>query len=70
MLFNWIVDNGYFNRIKIVNITHDEINSEFPKELENSYPNMVAKIMEEAGALFYNTLPLTASASVGDHWIH
>ena len=25
-LFNWIVDNNYFNKILLVNLTHDEIN--------------------------------------------
>lgn len=70
ILFNWIVNNGYFNIIKLLNITHDEINTEFPKELENTYPQLVATIMKEAGDLFYDTVPLTASYSVGNHWIH
>lgn len=69
-LFNWIVDNGYFGIIKLVNFTHDEINSEFPKELEDTYPKIVEKFMLEAGALFYHKLPIPAEASVGDHWIH
>lgn len=47
-----------------------ELNSEFPKELEDTYPDLVASIMKEAGDIFYDTVPLTASASVGNHWIH
>ena len=69
-LFNWIVDNNYFNKILIVNITHDEINSECPKELENTYPKMVADIMEKAAAKYYTKLAFPAEASVGTHWIH
>lgn len=69
-LFNWIVDNGYFNKILIVNLTHDEINSEFPKELKNTYPSLVANIMKKACAKYYHKLPIPAEAEVSDHWVH
>lgn len=69
-LFNWIVDNGYFGIIKLVNFTHDEINSECPKELENIYPNLVAAIMQETCAKYFTKLPIPAEASVGEYWIH
>lgn len=68
-LFNWIIDNGYFNKILLVNLTHDEINSEFPKEVKE-WPDIVAKTMEEAAAKYYYKLPIPAEASVGNHWIH
>ena len=69
-LFNWIIDNNYFNKILIVNITHDELNSECPKELKDIYPNIVTTIMEKAAAKYYSKLPFPAEASVGKHWIH
>lgn len=69
-LFNWIVDNGYFNKILIVNLTHDEINSEFPKELKDTYPSLVANIMKKACAKYYHKLPIPAEAEVSDHWVH
>jgi DNA polymerase-1 len=69
-LFKWIIDNNYFKKVLIVNITHDEINSECPKELQNTYPNIVANIMEKTAAIYYNKLPFPAEASVGNHWIH
>lgn len=68
-LFNWIIDNGYFNKILLVNLTHDEINSEFPKEVKE-WPDVVAKTMEEAAAKYYYKLPIPAEASVGNYWIH
>ena len=68
-LFNWIVDNGYFNIIKIVNITHDEINSEFPKDLKE-YPEIVQNIMKDAAALFFHKLPIPAVAAVKTYWEH
>ena len=69
-LFNWIVDNGYFGKVLLVNLTHDEINSEFPLEIKDFYPNFVAKTMEEAAAKYFHKLPIPAEAEVGDHWIH
>lgn len=68
-LFDWIVDNGYFNKILLVNLTHDEINSEFPKEV-TEWPSIVAKIMQDAAAKYYYKLPIPAEASVGEYWIH
>lgn len=69
-LFNWIVDNGYFNIIKLVNFTHDEINSECPKELQDSYPKLVEQIMQDTCAKYFKKLPIPAESAVGDHWIH
>ena len=67
--FEWIVANGYFGKIKIVDFVHDEICIEYPKELD-----FVAKkletTMEETAAIYCKSLPIPAEASVGLHWIH
>jgi len=68
--FNWVVDNGYFGKILLVNLTHDEINSEFPEELKDTYPQLVAKIMQDAGAIYYHKLPLPATPEVDTCWRH
>ena len=64
-----VVINGE-NYLAGVNLTHDECNSEFPEELKDTYPKMVAEMMEAACAKYYHKLPIPAEASVGDHWIH
>lgn len=69
-LFNWIVDNNYFNKILLCNLTHDECNTEFPKELKDTYPKMVSKIMQDAAAKYYHKLPIPAEAEVDICWIH
>lgn len=69
-LFNWIVDNGYFNKIKLVNVTHDECNTEFPEELKDTYPKLVEDIMLQSAAKYYHKLPIPAEAAVGPYWIH
>lgn len=68
-LFNWIIDNGYFNKILLVNLTHDEINSEFPKEV-TEWPSIVAKTMQNAAAKYYYKLPIPAEAEVSTCWVH
>lgn len=68
-LFNWIVDNNYFNVIHICCSVHDELVLDYPKELEN-VPHILEQIMEEAASKYCKSLPIPAEASVGDHWIH
>lgn len=69
-LYNWVVDNGYFGKILFCNFTHDECNTEFPEELKDTYPQLVAKFMEEAAAKYYHKLPIPAVPEVGKCWIH
>jgi len=69
-LYNWVVDNGYFGKILFCNFTHDECNTEFPEELKDTYPELVAKFMEEAAAKYYHKLPIPAVPEVGKCWIH
>lgn len=67
--FNWIVDNGYFNVVKICNLVHDEACIEYPENLPE-ISNILKKCMEEAAAVFCKKLPIPASPEVGHCWIH
>lgn len=69
-LYKWVVNNGYWGKILFVNFTHDEINSEFPEELKDTYPQVVSDIMQQAAAQFYHKLPIPAEPAVGEYWIH
>lgn len=68
-IFNWIVDKGYFGKVHCCVLVHDEVNYDYPKEVEE-FPNTVKQCMEEAAAKFCKSLPIPAEVSVGDHWIH
>ena len=68
-LFNYIVDNGYFNKIKICVVVHDEINCEYPKELTD-FPDILASIMQESAAKFCKSLPIPAVPEVDTCWRH
>lgn len=69
-LYKLIIDNGYWGKILFCNFTHDECNTEFPEELKDTYPQIVAKIMQEAAAKYYHKLPIPAVAEVDNCWIH
>lgn len=69
-VFNWVVDNGYFGKIKLCNLTHDEANWEFPEELKDTFPKFLKSTMEKSAYKYCKELPIPAEASVGEHWIH
>lgn len=67
--FHWIVENNYFNIIKLCALVHDEACIEYPKTIKD-VDKKLATTMEEAAAIFCKSLPIPAEASVGEHWIH
>lgn len=66
--FNYIVDNGLFNRVKIVALVHDEANIEYPINL--SMDIVLKECMEKAAAKFCKSLPIPAEAAVDICWRH
>jgi DNA polymerase-1 len=70
LLFKWILQNNYFNKVLLCNIVHDEIVIEFPKELESIAVPKLVELMETASSKFCEKLPIPAEPSTGDHWIH
>jgi DNA polymerase I-like protein with 3'-5' exonuclease and polymerase domains len=68
--FVWIIKNGYFKKVELSALVHDEINTIYPKELHDIVPAKLKECMEKAAALICTKLPIPAEASVGDHWIH
>ena len=68
-LFNWIVDNNYFNIVHICCSVHDELVLDYPKNL-TKIPQILEKIMEEAASKYCKSLPIPAESSEGNYWIH
>lgn len=68
-IFNWVVDNGYFGKCLLANLTHDECNWEFPEELKE-FPDIVKSKMEKCAAKYCKSVPIPAEATIGDYWIH
>ena len=68
--FKWIVDNGYFGKVELAALVHDESNVIFPEELKDVVPTMQSRCMEEAAALICTKLPIPAKPDVGMWWKH
>lgn len=69
-LFDWIVDNGYFDKVKFCIPVHDEINVECPTDMAEEVKNKIQEVMRSEAQPFLKTLTLDSDASVSDHWIH
>jgi len=68
-VFHWVVEHGYFGKILLCNLTHDEANWEFPKEVEE-FPKILEDLMEKSAAKYCKSLPIPAVAEVGEYWKH
>ena len=68
-VFLWVVNNGYFGKIRLCNLTHDEANWEFPKEVEE-FPDILKKYMEETADKYCKSLPVPAVPEVDNCWRH
>ena len=68
--FKWIVEQGYFGRVEIAALVHDESNVIFPEELKDIVPTIQSRCMEEAAALICTKLPIPAKPDVGMWWKH
>lgn len=67
--FEWIIHNNLFTKVKIVDLVHDELCIEYPKELKDT-AQVLEIIMEDAAAIYCKSLPIPAEAEVSDHWVH
>lgn len=70
MFFKWIVDNGYFDKVLICDLVHDEAVIEYPEELKDVVVPKLKLAMEKSASVFCKSLPIPAEPETGDHWIH
>lgn len=68
--FKWIVDNGYFGKVELAALVHDESNVIFPEKLKDIVPSVQSKCMEDAAALICTKLPIPAKPDVDLYWRH
>ena len=69
-LFNWIIENSLFGKVKLCAMVHDELLVEFPEELKDTFPHTLEDIMFNAAAFYCKKVPIPAEAEVSDHWVH
>lgn len=63
MLFNWVLEKGYFNKVKFCVPVHDEINVECPQEIGEEVRETIQTIMQEAAKPFLQTLVLESDST-------
>lgn len=68
-IFNWIVDNNFFGKIKCCALVHDETCWEYPKEIPE-FSNIVKQYMEKAAKKYCKSIEIPAEEAVGTCWIH
>lgn len=68
-IFHWVIENGYFGKCRLDNLTHDECNWEYPEELP-AFPKIVEEYMEKSASKYCKSVPIPAVAEVSDHWVH
>lgn len=70
ILFKEILKRNWFGVVKIVNLVHDELLIECPKELIPEVEPLIVSSMEEGGKPFCRIVELKAEAMNGPYWIH
>ena len=69
-LYKWVIQNGYFNKVKFCVPVHDEICLEAPEEITDKVVAITKHFMESVGAKYCHRLPLPAQEEVGKFWKH
>lgn len=75
-LFNWVVKNELFGKVKFCIPAHDEFNIEAPEEIAEEVANKLHECMVKAGKFICRIVPLDAEVSrlkdgtLPTYWIH
>lgn len=68
MLFDWIVENNYQNKVLISNLVHDEIVLETSQKLAKIIKLKLEECMIKAGNYYLTNLTIKAEANLGSSW--
>ena len=70
LFFKWLCNEGYFNKVLICNLVHDEAVIEYPKELKDIVVPKLQHYMEKGASVLCKKLPIPCVPETGNHWIH
>lgn len=70
LFFKWIIRSGYFGKVLLCDLVHDESVVEFPEELKDIVPEKLQFYMEYAADQFCKKVHIPAVGEVGTYWIH
>jgi len=69
-MFDYIIENNLFNKVKVINVVHDEILLESSEEISEEISLKLQEFMIKSGAVFFKRVPLNAVPEIADYWIH
>ena len=70
LFFKWLCNEGYFNKVLLCNLVHDEAVVEYPKEMKDIVVPKLQYYMEKGASVLCKKLPIPCVPETGDHWIH
>lgn len=70
LFFKWLCKEGYFGKVLLCNLVHDEAVIEYPKELKDIVVPKLKDYMEKGASVLCKKLPIPCVPETGDHWIH
>ena len=70
LFFKWLCNEGYFNKVLLCNLVHDEAVVEYPEELKDIVVPKLKEYMEKGASVLCKKLPIPCVPETGDHWIH
>lgn len=74
--FNWVVNNNYFGKVKVLVVPYDEINCEAPRGIAEEVAKKLYDCMVNSGKIFCTRCSLDADISkledgtLPNYWIH
>jgi len=69
-MYDWIIKNNQFNKVKICVPLHDEYCVEAPNDITKEVADMVQESMESAAKFFCPTVTIAANPEIGLAWEH
>ena len=70
LFFKWLCNEGYFNKVLLCNLIHDEAVIEYPEELKDIVVPKLKEYMEKGASVLCKKLPIPCVPETGLHWIH
>ena len=70
LFFKWLCKEGYFNKVLICNLVHDESVIEYPEELKDIVVPKLKEYMEKGASVLCKKLPIPCVPETGLWWIH
>lgn len=70
LFFKWLCQEGYFGKVLLCNLVHDEAVIEYPEELKDRVVPKLQYYMEKGASILCKKLPIPAVPETGLWWIH